>query len=77
VVTSWPSAIAASTVQLLTGSPSSSTQQAPVGGVAAPVGAREAKRVAEEVHEQGAGLSLSPGRLAVDGQVDLHGKSVS
>ena len=53
VRTSWPSAIAASTVHDLTGSPSMSTTQAPqLRGVAAPVGAGQAERVAQEVHEQ-------------------------
>ena len=78
VVISCPSAIAASTVQDLTGSPSMQHGAgAAVRGVAAPVGAGQAERVAQEVHEQEPRLHLRAALLAVDRDGDLHRVSSS
>ena len=60
VRTSWPSAIAASMVHDLTGSPSIEHDAgAAVGRVAAPVGAGQPERVAQEVDEQRARLDVA------------------
>ena len=73
VRTSWPPAIAASTVHDFTGSPSIQHHAgAAVAGVAAPVGAGQAEHVAQEVHEQQPALDLPGDLAAVDGHRDLH-----
>ena len=71
VVTSWPSAWAARTVQDFTATPSSADRAgAALRGVAANVGAGEAQVVAEEVDEEGAGRDGRGARGAVDRQLD-------
>jgi hypothetical protein len=74
VVTSAPSHWTASTVQLLTASPSTWQVHAPqFGGVAADVRAGQAELFAQVVHEQQSRLDLRRMSLSVDGHLQGDG----
>ena len=73
VVTSWPAACTASTVQDLTDLPfEQHGARAARGRVAADVGRPQAEHLAQVVHEQQPRLDLVGSLLAVDGELDVR-----